>query len=86
MSSRIYSLLDASHRVLIYRGGTRGIGQAIAVALAKAGANVVLLQVAVYASILFLLKFELRSAEGHLERGHGFKNSCSWRYCVDRLL
>ncbi len=42
MASSLFSLQD--HTALV-TGGTRGIGQAVAVALAEAGADIILVQV-----------------------------------------
>lgn len=41
----VMSLFSLSGRTAVVTGGTRGIGQAMAVALAEAGADIVLIQV-----------------------------------------
>lgn len=43
--SSIASLFDLSGQTAVVTGGTRGIGQAMAYALAEAGADIVLIQV-----------------------------------------
>lgn len=45
MSAPVLSLFSLSGKVAIVTGGTRGIGQAMAIALAEAGADIVLIQV-----------------------------------------
>lgn len=45
MSATVSSLFSLSGKTAIVTGGTRGIGQAMAIALAEAGADVVLIQV-----------------------------------------
>ena len=42
-------LFDLTGRTAIVTGGTRGIGQQMAIALAEAGADIVLIQVYLYA-------------------------------------
>ena len=42
-------LFDLTGRTAIVTGGTRGIGQQMAIALAEAGADIVLIQVFLYA-------------------------------------
>lgn len=44
MSAPVLSLFSLSGKVAIVTGGTRGIGQAMAIALAEAGADIVLIQ------------------------------------------
>ena len=41
----VSSLFDLSGKTAMVTGGTRGIGQAMAIALAEAGADIVLIQV-----------------------------------------
>lgn len=41
----VASLFDLSGKTAMVTGGTRGIGQAMAIALAEAGADIVLIQV-----------------------------------------
>lgn len=43
--ANIASLFSLSGRTAVVTGGTRGIGQAMAIALAEAGADIVLIQV-----------------------------------------
>lgn len=45
MASALQSLFSLEGRKAVVTGGTRGIGQAMAIALAEAGADVVLIQV-----------------------------------------
>jgi 2-deoxy-D-gluconate 3-dehydrogenase len=45
MSATVASLFSLSGKTAIVTGGTRGIGQAMAIALAEAGADVILIQV-----------------------------------------
>lgn len=45
MASTFSSLFSLSGRTAIVTGGTRGIGQAMAIGLAEAGADIILVQV-----------------------------------------
>lgn len=45
MSAAVASLFSLSGKTAIVSGGTRGIGQAMAFALAEAGADIILIQV-----------------------------------------
>jgi 2-deoxy-D-gluconate 3-dehydrogenase len=45
MAATVGSLFSLSDRTALVTGGTRGIGQAMAFALAEAGADVILVQV-----------------------------------------
>lgn len=45
MASTIPSLFSLSGKTAIVTGGTRGIGQAMAIGLAEAGADIILVQV-----------------------------------------
>lgn len=45
MASTFPSLFSLSGRTAIVTGGTRGIGQAMAIGLAEAGADIILVQV-----------------------------------------
>lgn len=49
------SLFSLSGRTALVTGGTRGIGQAMAVALAEAGADVILIQVCLMLSFPCLI-------------------------------
>ena len=45
MSSYLEQLFSLNGRLAVVTGGTRGIGQSMALALAKAGADIILIQV-----------------------------------------
>lgn len=45
MTDSVTSLFSLRGRTAVVTGGTRGIGQAMAIALAEAGADIVLIQV-----------------------------------------
>ena len=45
MAASVGSLFSLSGRTALVTGGTRGIGQAMAFALAEAGADIILIQV-----------------------------------------
>jgi len=45
MTDNVTSLFSLSGRTAVVTGGTRGIGQAMTIALAEAGADIVLIQV-----------------------------------------
>lgn len=46
------SLFDLSGKTAMVSGGTRGIGQAIAIALAEAGADIILIQVNIWSDVM----------------------------------
>lgn len=52
MSAAVASLFSLSGKTAIVTGGTRGIGQAMAFALAEAGADIILIQVRTAATSL----------------------------------
>jgi NAD(P)-dependent dehydrogenase (short-subunit alcohol dehydrogenase family) len=56
MSATVPSLFSLSGKTAIVTGGTRGIGQAMAIALAEAGADIVLIQVRAPALTLLLAR------------------------------
>lgn len=47
MAATVASLFSLSGKTAVVTGGTRGIGQAMALAMAEAGADIVLIQVRV---------------------------------------
>lgn len=49
IASMNMELFDLTGRTALVTGGTRGIGQQMAIALAEAGADIVLIQVYLYA-------------------------------------
>lgn len=52
--SSIASIFDLSGQTAVVTGGTRGIGQAMAYALAEAGADIVLIQVCTISHQLYM--------------------------------
>lgn len=55
MSATVPSLFSLSGKIAIVTGGTRGIGQAMAFALAEAGADIILIQVRALNGLCFWL-------------------------------
>ena len=51
MAASVASLFSLSGKTAVVTGGTRGIGQAMAFALAEAGADIVLIQVCCHPGI-----------------------------------
>ena len=54
MAASVANLFSLSGRTAVVTGGTRGIGQAMAIALAEAGADIVLIQVCRFRASIYL--------------------------------